>query len=91
MSVFVDQTLLEIEAETSYATLAMADVTRILYWKPNGDHGYFTATVSGTKLIYQIDDGDIDQKGIWHFQAYWEIAGDKAYGSVKAKYFAMHL
>ena len=92
MSVFVGQTLLEIEADTSYAQLNSATTKQILYWKPDGTSGEFDASVSGTKLTYQIQDGDIDQKGVWRFQAFWIMSnGLKGYGSIKSKYFQIIL
>lgn len=88
MSVFVGQTLLEIEADTSYAQLNSAVTTQILYWKPNSEEGHFDAQVSGTTLTYQIQDGDIGQKGVWRFQAFWVMSnGLTGYGKIKSKYF----
>lgn len=87
MSVFVNQTLLQITANTGYDDLVSASVTQILYEKPNGDTGAFNATVSGTSLIYQIEDGDIDQKGRWTFQAFWTVGGLDGYGKKKRIYF----
>lgn len=87
MSVFVGQTLLQITANTGYADIGSATVTRILYEKPNRDTGFFEATVSGLSLIHDVQPGDIDKKGNWYFQAYWEIGGKKGYGKKKSKYF----
>lgn len=87
MSVFVNQTLLTIVANTGYDDLESATVTRILYEKPNGDTGAFDATVDGTTLVYQITDGDIDMKGTWTFQAFWTVNGLDGYGKKKRRYF----
>jgi hypothetical protein len=60
--------------------LTSATVTRILYKKPNGVKGYFTATKSGTSLTYQCSNADLDVSGNWQFQAYVEIGGLKGFG-----------
>ena len=87
MSVFVDQTLLTITANTGYSDLASATLTQILWQNPIGDTGEFTATVSGQSLVYQLSDGDIGISGVWKFQAYWEVGGLKGIGKKKRIYF----
>lgn len=82
MSIFRTQSLFSIVAKTGYDDLASAEITRILYKKPGGTEGYWQASVSGTNLIYNVSDGDIDIKGRWQFQAYIEIGGLKGFGSV---------
>ncbi len=91
MSVFKIQSLLSITLETNYNALASASVTRILYKKPNGTTGYWTATVSGTKLIYNVQNGDIDINGTWKFQSYIEAGGLKGFGSVATQNFDIPL
>lgn len=85
MSLFKTQSLFTIVAKTGYADLASAEVTRILYKKPGGTTGYWQASVSGESLIYQVQNGDIDVKGRWSFQAYIELGGLKGYGSMFTK------
>jgi hypothetical protein len=83
MSVFKKQTLLTINAETNYDDLASASVTRILYTKPNGrTTGFWDATVSGTTLVYNVQEGDLDVDGTWSFQSYIEVGGLKGYGEI---------
>ncbi len=87
MSVFKTQSLLSITLETKYSDLASATVTRILYTRPNGTTGYFEGNVSGTKLVYNVQNGDINIAGIWKFQAYIEIGGLKGYGYIAIQNF----
>lgn len=87
MSVFETQTLLQITANTGYADLGSASETKIRYEKPNGETGEFDATVSGTSLIHDVQDGDIDMKGRWTFQAAWIIGGKLGLGKIKRRYF----
>lgn len=81
MAVFKNQGYTLITAETSI-DLTSADNKRILYKKPSGTSGYFSANASGTSLTYQCDNADLDENGIWEFQAYAEIGGLKAYGAI---------
>lgn len=80
MSYYVGDSYTQISLDTGIS-LTGATVTRILYKKPNGIKGFWTATVSGTSLQYQLQNGDIDQDGIWEIQAYVVIAGKSAYGN----------
>lgn len=82
MSIFKLQSLITISLETSYTLLGSASVKRILYAKPDGTDGFWTASVSGTKLTYGLANGDIDQAGVWKFQAYIEAGGLKGYGEI---------
>lgn len=87
MSLFKTQSLFSIIAQTDYSDLASASVTRILYKKPNETTGYWAATVSGNDLVYNVSSGDIDQKGVWEFQAYIEVGGLKGFGGIGSKNF----
>lgn len=87
MSVFKNQSLLQITANTGYPDLADCTITQILYEKPDGTTGAWDADVSGETLVYQFQDGDIDQKGRWTFQAYFVNGGLKGYGKKKRRYF----
>lgn len=85
---FKSQGLLRITMETGYDSLDNADVTRILYEKPQSKtKGYFEAQVSGTTLIYNLQNGDIDEVGNWEFQAYIEIAGAYTFGGIVKHHF----
>lgn len=87
MSVFKNQTLLTITVPTGYEDISGATVTRIKYKKSNGKIGYFEATVSGTDLIYDVQDGNIDKEGLWWFQSYIEIGGKVGFGEIVTHFF----
>lgn len=88
---FKTQSLLVITVETGYSGLGSATVKRILFTKPNGSKGYWNGTVSGTSLTYQTTEGDIDQAGLWKFQAYIEVGGLKGFGDITTQYFETSL
>ena len=85
--VFKTQSLLTISVETDYASLAAASTKLINYTKPQGQTGSFTATASGTTLTYALANGDIDQAGLWKFQAYIVVGGLKGIGSIDTHFF----
>lgn len=85
MSLFQNEALLTIVLETENDSLASAEVTRILYKKPGGTEGYWDASVSGTKLMYALEVGDIDIVGVWSFQAYTETGGLPHFGTIATK------
>jgi hypothetical protein len=64
-----------------------ADVTLILYVKPDRTQGTWTAIPVSNTLVYYFSNGDIDQSGNWQFQAYLEIGGRKTYGDIVTKTF----
>lgn len=79
---FKTQSLFTISLATTYGSLGSATTTRILYTKPDGTDGYWTANVSGTSLTYNVTAGDIDQAGTWQFQAYVVVGGRIGYGDI---------
>ena len=87
MSVFKLQSLLSIVLDTKYSSLASAEVKQILYQKPDGTKGAWEATNSGTTLIYNLQNGDIDQSGMWKLQTYIEVGGLKGPGNIIEKHF----
>jgi hypothetical protein len=86
MSYYAGQSNILLTLDTG-TSMASATNTKILYTKPNGLKGSWTATASGNTLQYQLANGDIDQHGTWKFQAYAEIATKKAYGQVTEIHF----
>ena len=88
---FKDQSLLTITCETGYAFLSSATTKKILYRKPSGETGSWDATDSGTDLVYNLSNGDIDEIGTWQFQAYFDVGSLKSFGSKKSKLFQNHL
>ncbi len=89
--IFVEQSLLELTAPTGLGDLNTATTTQILYRKPSGDQGAWTATVDGMNLIYDLQNGDIDEIGRWQFQAYVVNGGLKGYGCIKSRFFQNHI
>lgn len=81
-AIFTTQGYLVIVLDTGI-DLSTASVTKILYRKPSGVKGEFTATVfETTKLRYQFTNTDLDLPGQWSFQAYVVIGGLNAYGEI---------
>jgi hypothetical protein len=60
---------------------------KILWKKPNGAKGEWTASKNGTVLSHQVADNEIDRDGMWAFQAYCEIAGKKHFGQIVERLF----
>jgi hypothetical protein len=80
--IYENQSLLRLEMDTE-VSLTGATVMRILYKKPDGTQGFWPVTLtSGTKLLYNVQDGDIDQAGTWQFQSYVEIDGQTGFGRI---------
>lgn len=91
MSVFIDQSYLTLVATTNI-DMSAATVTKILYVKPDKTStGSWDAIVRNKSLVYNIQDGDIDQSGMWQFQAYVEIDGKKGFGHIEQIKFNEHL
>lgn len=84
MSIFKQQTLLTITLDCG-TSVSSSTTSRVLYKKPNGDIGYWNGTPSGNYIIYSIQSGDIDQSGVWQFQAYAVLTGKIAYGEIVYK------
>ena len=84
MSIFNTQSLLTITLDCGTSVVG-ATTARVLYQKPDGTTGYWNATPSTNYLIYSILDGDIDQSGVWRFQAYAVLTGKIAYGEIVYK------
>ena len=62
--------------DTNYA-LGMPNVLRIKYKKPSGDTGSWDAdVVETTKAQAIVENGDLNESGLWTFQVYVEIASD---------------
>ncbi len=88
---FKEQSLLELTAPTGLGDLNTASVTQIRYRKPSGARGAWDATVDGMNLIYDMQNGDIDEAGKWMFHAYVVNGGLKGYGCIKTRFFQNHL
>lgn len=64
--------------------ISAASVKRIIYRKPNGKTGYWTASEETTTSIsYTTAATDIDEPGTWQFQAYCVTASWTQYGTIR--------
>ena len=80
MAIFKNQGLLTIELDTLY-DLSNTTSTKILYQKPDGTTGEWSAATSETtKVTVSLEDDYLDQAGTWIFQAYAVEGGRTAYG-----------
>lgn len=62
--------------------LSAATNPKILYTKPNKAEGEWTGTIDGQDITYETTNADLDQKGVWKFQAYCQIGGLNKYGKI---------
>lgn len=80
-NIFKGQSNLTLNIDTGIS-LAGASVPTILYMKPDKTKGSWVGTVSGTSLTYVLSNGDIDQAGVWSFQALVTIGGKLSFGNI---------
>jgi hypothetical protein len=71
--------ILTLSLDTDVTLTGAAD-PRILYEKPNGDTGFWVATISLDTLSYTLVAGNINVPGVWTFQAYAVLSGAVKYG-----------
>lgn len=75
--------LIRLDTQDDVALLAAATVKRILYKRPNGTTGYWTAGLDGTKLTFTTTAiTDLPEAGEYTLQAYveapgWKVPGEK--------------
>lgn len=64
--------------------VSAAQVMRVVYKKPDGVTGYWTATlhVDTEKIYYDTQAGDLDLGGKWQFQSYIELPAWKGHGRI---------
>lgn len=86
MSNFITSGIITLRLDTQI-DISAATVKKILYKKPSGVTGGWDATADGTALIYDINNTDIDIPGVWQFQTYVEIGGNKGFGEVVEQVF----
>ena len=82
MAIFKNQTLLTIQLNTGIDVSA-STTTKVLYQKPNNTSGEWTATVSGTNVVYDVQSSDLDVAGTWKVQPLVTIGGKVGYGEIK--------
>lgn len=90
MSVFKDQSLLTIRLDT-HQDLTGATELKILYVKPDGTKGSWTATADGQVVQYVVNVGDIDQSSYWTFQSYLKVGTKEATGDKVKQYFGKNI
>jgi hypothetical protein len=78
MTIRVDQDDLTITLSTG-KDVSTATASFINYKKPNGYKGQWTATVSGTNIVYEVQDGDLNQAGTWRLQGEVVVAGKRSF------------
>jgi hypothetical protein len=72
--------------------LSSPTTTRIYYKKPNGETGFWTATMVGNdQLTYVTLDNDIDVPGVWVLQGYVLKAGTDYWTSLAQMVVEAHL
>jgi hypothetical protein len=74
-----DTTLGNITFDTSDQDVGNADEVKILYKKPSRAKGYWTPTISGSVLTYDLQAGDLDEVGVWKIQAYKKIGTEETW------------
>lgn len=63
--------------------ISQAAAVKILYKKPSGAYGAWTATKDGTSIYYITQAGDINSAGRWTFQSYISnLDGYTGYGNI---------
>lgn len=63
----------------------------ILYEKPNGVTGQWSASINVDVVSYDITTTDIDVAGVWYVQAKATLADDAKYGKIQVIEFRSHL
>lgn len=84
MSVIVNNSLLQIELRPKLGgayDLNAADEWRVYYIKPDGTEGHWDAYTDGTNVLYQTQDGDLDQSGDWKVAAWVRFGTASARGA----------
>lgn len=86
MSIFQAQGYITLKLDTNLDVSA-ASQTWILYKKPDGTKGYWVADSieNNTVLVYDMTNADLDQPGVWTFQAFATLDGRNAYGEYVQK------
>ena len=64
MKVYLNQTNLTITLATG-TLLTNVSESLIMYVKPDGTSGQWSATVDGLNLVYSVVSGDLNQSGVW--------------------------
>lgn len=54
-----------------------ASNVKILYKKPDATTGAWDATATGSSVVYNATNGELDQPGHWQFEARLTLGGQK--------------
>lgn len=81
MSLFKNQTVDPISLDCG-RDATVASVKQILYEKPDGTRGAWTATAAGNFITYTASNTETDQSGNWKVQSHLVIAGKVFLGKV---------
>ena len=82
MAIFKNQNLLTLTLQTGI-DVSGASSALVLYKKPSGSTGTWTATVSGNDVVYDVQAGDLDEVGTWQIQPKVIVGGEDGYGDIK--------
>jgi hypothetical protein len=77
---FINQ-IIEIRLDTEI-DLTGATLPKILYTKPTGVNGFWTATIQGTELVHTTNATDIDIPGTWRLQSFVTKNGGSEFGAI---------
>jgi hypothetical protein len=77
---FINQ-IIEIRLDTEI-NLTAATAPKILYTKPNGVTGQWTAAKQGTELVYTTNSSDLDIPGTWKLQTLVTKNGGSEFGAI---------
>jgi hypothetical protein len=64
-------TVIRVDIDTDIST---AVSTKIKYQKPSGETGEWDAVVVDNGVEYVTQSGDIDEYGVWHIQAFFDLS-----------------
>ena len=85
--IYINQGYITIELETG-VSLSGASGQVIKYRKPSGTTGEWTGVISGTKLTYEVQEGDLNQAGTWRL--YGEMTIDSRTAITDAVNLVVH-
>lgn len=77
--IYKEQIGVNIQLDTRF-DLTGFSVAKILYKKPDGEEGFWIASVDGTIISYTTLEDDLSLHGTWYLQAYVEISGAVYFG-----------
>lgn len=77
---FLNQSLLRITLDTGI-DISTATTVKVLFKKPDGTKSEWIGSISETtKVLYDLQVGDIDALGTWILQSYVLMGGREGYG-----------